>query len=108
MSARVPPAATSLSPDEIAGLLDVPAFRGRQIHAWILERGATSFDEMTDLPADLRKTLPDRLRVLSSEVAEENATGGGTNKLLVRMEDGALVECVLIPGCSLAEPFGKC
>ncbi len=91
------PSVTSLSPEALAELLDLPTFRGRQIRAWVFERGATSFDEMTDLPADLRLSLPDRLRVLSSEVAEEKATGGGTNKLLVRMEDGALVECVLIP-----------
>jgi 23S rRNA (adenine2503-C2)-methyltransferase len=90
------PVATAHSAEELASLLGLPAYRGRQIVAWI-ERGAGSFEEMTDLPKDLRAALPERLRLTASETAEVHESPDGTRKLLVRMEDGALVECVLIP-----------
>ncbi len=90
------PAATEFTAEDLAAHLGLPAFRGRQILAWVA-RGATSFAEMTDLPAALREDLPHRLRVLSSEVAEVSESPDGTRKILVRMEDGELVECVLIP-----------
>jgi len=93
----LPPCITASTPEELAAHLDLPVFRGRQLRAWVFERGAESFPEMTDLPVELRESLPDRLRVTSSEIAERSGTHGGTTKLLVRMEDGALVECVLIP-----------
>jgi len=91
------PAVTALSPDEIAGILDVPKFRGKQIRAWVVDRGATSFDEMTDLPLDLRSRLPEKLRVLTSAIDQKNRSRDGTRKLLLTMEDDAFVECVLIP-----------
>lgn len=90
------PVATAHAPGELAALLGLPAYRGRQIHAW-LDRGVTTFGEMTDLGRELRAELPSRLRLFSSEVAETSRSPDGTIKLLVRMEDGALVECVLIP-----------
>jgi 23S rRNA (adenine2503-C2)-methyltransferase len=52
---------------------------------------------MTDLPAALREALPAKLRLLSSEISEIRESPDSTRKLLVRLEDGELVECVLIP-----------
>jgi len=96
MLARLP-AVTALSAGEIAETLGLPVFRGRQIRAWVVDRGAVSFEEMTDLPLDLRATLPERLRPLSSVVDEVSESPDGTRKILVRMEDDEMVECVLIP-----------
>lgn len=96
MSPELPPV-TALSAEEIAEILGVPVFRGRQIRAWVLERGVADFDAMTDLPLDLRAGLPHRLRLFSSEVDTASESPDGTTKLLVRMEDGEPVECVLIP-----------
>jgi len=91
------PAVTALTADEIADLLGVPAFRGRQIRAWVVDRGATDFAAMTDLPAALRVELPGKLRLLTSVIGEKHRSPDGTTKLLLRMEDGEPVECVLIP-----------
>jgi 23S rRNA (adenine2503-C2)-methyltransferase len=91
------PAVTALTPEEIAALLEIPVYRGRQIRAWVVDRGATTFEAMTDLPLGLRAELPRRLRLLSSEVDTLVGSPDGTTKLLVRMEDGECVECVLIP-----------
>jgi 23S rRNA (adenine2503-C2)-methyltransferase len=90
------PPVTRLDADGLAAHLGQPLYRARQILAW-LARGARSFAEMTDLPAALRAGLPARLRLFSSEIAEVRQSPDGTRKLLLRMEDGELVECVLIP-----------
>ncbi|MEN8149367.1 MAG: 23S rRNA (adenine(2503)-C(2))-methyltransferase RlmN [Planctomycetota bacterium] len=91
------PAVTALTADEIAALLEVPAFRGRQIRAWVVERGATDFEAMTDLPVALRESLPGKLRIATSVIGEKHRGRDGTFKLLLTMEDGEPVECVLIP-----------
>ena len=46
----------SVFPFEIPG----PAYRARQVRAWAFERFARTFDEMTDLPKDLRADLAAR------------------------------------------------
>lgn len=92
-----PPAVTALTDEEIGGILDLPKFRGKQIRAWVLDRGATSFDEMTDLPVALREELPGKLRLMTSSIDEVSESEDGTRKVLAKMEDGSLVECVLIP-----------
>ena len=37
-------------------------FRAAQVYRWLHQRGATSFDEMTDLSKDLRVALKRKLR----------------------------------------------
>jgi 23S rRNA (adenine2503-C2)-methyltransferase len=90
------PALTEFTAEELATRLSLPVFRGRQMLAWV-GRGADSFADMTDLPLELRQTLPARLRVLSSRISEAIRSADGTKKLLVSMEDESLVECVIIP-----------
>ncbi len=72
------------------------AFRARQVYHW-LARGASSFDEMTDLPLAERERLS-RLfpRIWSSQVASELEDEDGSLKLQLRLSDGAAVECVLL------------
>jgi len=41
-----------------------PRFRGSQLVRWLYQRGADSYEDMTDLPAGLRETLADRLPLL--------------------------------------------
>jgi 23S rRNA (adenine2503-C2)-methyltransferase len=91
------PAVTELDADAIGEVLDLPAYRGRQIRSWVLTRGATTFDEMTDLPVALREELPAKLRLMTSAIDEVSESEDGTRKVLAKMEDGSLVECVLIP-----------
>jgi 23S rRNA (adenine2503-C2)-methyltransferase len=72
-----------------------PAYRGKQIMAWAYERSADSFSDMTDLPAALREALP--LDFDLGPIPPEAVTEGPeTTKLLLKMDDGALVECVRI------------
>ncbi len=73
-----------------------PNHRYRQIRRWILGTGVQSFDDMTDLPKSLRQELAVRFVPLGTTIARQQSASDGTHKLLVRLRDGRLVECVLI------------
>jgi 23S rRNA (adenine2503-C2)-methyltransferase len=70
--------------------------RAKQIRQWILERGADSFDQMTDLPRPLRADLAEAFVPLASQVFRHLHASDGTHKLLLEMAGGSQVECVLI------------
>jgi 23S rRNA (adenine2503-C2)-methyltransferase len=72
-------------------------YRVGQVVRWIYEGLARSFEEMTDLPADERDALAGAFR-LGEPVAETvQRSEDGTVKHLWRLQDGELVESVLIP-----------
>lgn len=74
-----------------------PRYRGRQLAHWIYERGAGSFDDMTDLPAGFRARLPGTAHVTSLvPLTVVQADGGDTVKYLFRLADGATVETVFM------------
>ena len=81
----------------VLGSLDQPAYRARQIREAVFRRAAGSFEEMTDLPKDLRARLAAGLRVHSSSVETVRRSRDGTAKILVLLEDGRRVEAVIIP-----------
>lgn len=72
-------------------------FRVRQTLAWLYERDAMTFDEMTDLPVVERTALTDAFALATPELARVEQSMDGTAKHLWRMTDGELVESVLIP-----------
>lgn len=75
----------------------VEPYRANQIFHWIVSRRATSFAQMTDLPADLRAKLADEWLLTGSKVARRGVAEDGTIKLLLELADGQMIECVLIP-----------
>lgn len=72
-----------------------PAYRARQIAAWIYGRGETRFSEMTDLSTALRDTL-DAAYTLAPDPIVKATEGEEAIKLLSQLEDGRVVESVLI------------
>ena len=76
--------------------LDLPKFRAKQLHGWIYGKWASSFDEMTDLSADLRKRLEELATVPAMEIASLQVSRDGTRKYLFKLNDGAFVESVLM------------
>ncbi len=98
--------------------LGEPAYRGDQVFRWIWRHGASSFDEMTNLPHGLRDRLAESSRIGAARIAQVDRSVDGTRKLLLQLEDGARIEAVLIPdgerltlcissqvGCALACRF---
>lgn len=75
----------------------LPPYRGRQLYAAVFRRLATSFDDLTDLPRDLRAELARDALLLPMTVQEQHRHAeAATEKALFRMHDGALVEGVLM------------
>ena len=72
-----------------------PAFRARQVWAWVA-RGASGYDEMTDVPAALRARLAERLPISTLDAEHEARARDGTVKTLFRTHDGPPVEAVLM------------
>ena len=92
------------------GMLDVPAeelrawlaehgekpLRAKQIRHWLFASGADSFETMSDLPKGLREQLAEAFTPFASQVVRHLEADDGTHKLLVKLHDGQLIECVLI------------
>ncbi len=71
-------------------------FRLKQIRKWMIERRITSFDQMTDLPASLRQKLASEFRFSSFEQVGHQIASDRTEKLLLKLNDSELVECVVM------------
>jgi 23S rRNA (adenine2503-C2)-methyltransferase len=72
-------------------------FRAGQITTWIYKRRAVSFQEMTDLSQEMRARLETCLSLDRVSATRIEQSRDGTRKLLLTLEDGEKVECVLIP-----------
>jgi len=77
--------------------LGQPKFRAKQVEEWLWEKGATSFDEMSNLPKTLRAALAERFTLGGMEQLAKQISEDGSRKYLLRLADGASVECVGMP-----------
>jgi 23S rRNA (adenine2503-C2)-methyltransferase len=72
-----------------------PSFRARQVWEWVA-KGATSYEQMTNLPAPLREWLADVVPFSSLALKEQRTAGDGTVKALFTTADGRPIEAVLM------------
>ena len=72
-------------------------FRARQLQRWIHQRGADSFDAMTDLARDFRGQLAQNCLIEALPVATEQRSVDGTRKWLFAVGQGNAIETVFIP-----------
>lgn len=76
--------------------LGAPKYRSAQVGRW-LSRGVRSFDEMSDLPKDLRDKLKDSFRIYKPKVLSKQVSAlDGTIKYLWELSDGNAVETVVM------------
>jgi 23S rRNA (adenine2503-C2)-methyltransferase len=75
-------------------------FRARQIMKWLHQSGSLSFNDMTTLSRDFREKLAAIARIQRPEIVKIQKSQDGTQKALLRLEDGLFIESVLIPGKS--------
>ena len=75
---------------------DQPAMRVKQVRSWILARRAESFEQMSDVPKHLRAELAASLQPFTTRIERHLVATDETHKLLLRLSDGGLIECVLI------------
>ncbi len=116
-----------LFPEELQALCQTagqPAFRGKQLWRWLQVQNATRWDEMVNLPKDLKEKLAETHTPAPVEGLEIKGMVGGPTKWLFRLDDGDSIETVLIPardwttvclstqvGCKMGCAFcasGKC
>ena len=71
-------------------------FRAKQIYSWLHEHLVTSYDEMANLPKNLKQKLADypitALETLDVQISKVD----GTRKYLFRLADGNMIESVLM------------
>src|SRR5438874_9037013 len=82
---------------EYAASSGLESFRAGQILQWIYERGAPSFEAMTNLSKALREKLAADFDLYASTIIRRAASTDGTVKLLLQWPDAATSEAVLIP-----------
>jgi 23S rRNA (adenine2503-C2)-methyltransferase len=73
-------------------------YRGAQLFSWMYAKGAGSFDEMSDISKEFRKVLTSCARIDALELERKSVSPtDGTTKFLFRLNDGLMIESVLIP-----------
>ena len=80
--------------------LGEPKFRALQVWQWIWQRMARDFEAMTNISKACRQRLAAEAEIIWPEVVTVEKSTDDTTKFLLRLEDGALVETVLIPSDS--------
>lgn len=91
---------TGLSQPELISFVETlgePAYRGRQLFAALQHRRLRSFEEITDLPKELRARLSDVARAATLKIESQYTSTDDTRRYLMKTHDGLPVETVFIP-----------
>src|SRR6266853_2740451 len=81
-----------------------PSFRGKQLYGWLYQRLVTDFSAMTNLPQSLRSQLAQEASIGPMIVrSEQHSKDDRTRKILLELDDGKLIESVLM----LYPPIGE-
>ncbi len=72
-------------------------FRAVQLFRWIHQKGASQFDDMSDLAKSLREKLKGVACIKAMPVVSQHISADGTIKWLFDVGDGNAVETVFIP-----------
>jgi len=90
----------NLTQDQLVSFVESlgqPAFRGRQLLAWIYKPEITQFEQMTDLAKKFRKVLEEQAVISRFTAAVVEISEDGSVKFGFRLDDGNIIESVLIP-----------
>ncbi len=93
------PSLVGLTHDELKAVvseLGEPAFRADQLHQWLYVKNVRDYDAMLNLKKSFRETLASTYRIGCLEIAEKQVSEDGTIKYLFRMDDGQMIESVLM------------
>lgn len=77
--------------------LGQPAFRGRQLMAWIYRPGIREFSQMTDLAKKFREILATHATISSFSSPLVEHSSDGSVKFGFHLDEGHMIEAVLIP-----------
>jgi 23S rRNA (adenine2503-C2)-methyltransferase len=77
--------------------LGEPAYRAQQIFTAVQQRRVRSFDEITNLPKELRAKLSERAAISTLRLESRYISTDGTRRYLMKTHDDRPVETVFIP-----------
>ena len=81
--------------EELKALGQKP-FRAKQIYEWIYVKNVYDFHQMTNLSKELQETLSNHFSDALLTIKEKQVARDGTTKYLLELEDGGLIETVLM------------
>ena len=74
-----------------------PPFRAKQLYSWLYQRLVDDFSAMTNLPQPLRSQLAQEASIGPMVVrSEQHSKDDRTRKILLELDDGKLIESVLM------------
>jgi len=85
-----------LSKDELSDIVK-PSFRSKQIYHWVYQKYVDSFDDMKNIPKDIKEKLSQNFIINPFEIVKIEVSLDGSKKYLFRCNDGYTVESVLLP-----------
>ncbi len=89
----------SLSKDDLIGLLkqySEPKFRAKQLRDWLVKRSTSDFDDMLNIPKDLRDVLQREYEAYPLKVEDVQYSEDGTIKFASRTLDDEIIETVVM------------
>src|SRR5690606_26268887 len=73
-----------------------PSFRAKQIYNWLYKKYVTQFDDMKNLPNDLKSDLKENFKASTLKILKKETSKDGSIKYLFQLEDGHTIETVLL------------
>lgn len=89
----------SLTSDEMREVFkenSMQAYRAAQVYEWLHKHLVSDYDEMTNLPKDMRESLKEHFPVPVFSIERKAVSKDGTAKYLFAMPDGDYVESVVM------------
>lgn len=89
-----------LTRDELEAALSsvgLERFRTKQVWQWLYGKGATSFDQMTNIAKKTQSMLDEHFTVARDAIHKDLLSEDGTRKWLLEFADGNKAEAVFIP-----------
>lgn len=73
-----------------------PSFRAKQVYNWLYKKYVTSYDEMLNIPKDLKEQLINNYPIDVMSILKKEVSTDGSIKYLFKLRDGLTVEAVLL------------
>lgn len=80
--------------------LNLSKYRAMQLWNWIWAKNCLDFEEMSDMSKETRQLLQEKAYLFRPTIVKVSKSSDGTTKFLLKLEDGELIETVLIPSLS--------
>ena len=81
--------------DELTSMIK-PSFRAKQIYSWVYHKYVADFDEMKNLPKEMREKLKGEFILAPLKILTKQQSSDGSIKYLFGLHDGHTVEVVLL------------